>query len=117
MPATGSQPFDAGRQDAGPESFWCAPEKSHSEELTSPSETGQNCGNYMAPFLVSEGAMTDKARHQLSLLLALAGVLMIIGYLSGNLWLGSITRNMPAFEKSSPAIPDWPRHHSWSPVG
>ena len=61
--------------------------------------------------------MTDKGRHQLSLLLALLGVLMMFGYLSGNLWLGSVTRNMPAFEKSSPAIPDWPNHHSWSPVG
>ena len=61
--------------------------------------------------------MTDKARHQLSLLLALLGVVMIIGCFSGNLWFARVTRNMPAFEKSSPAIPDWPHHHSWSPVG
>ena len=61
--------------------------------------------------------MTDQARHKLSLLLALLGVLMMLGCFSGNLWLGSVTRNMPAFEKSSPEIPDWPTHNSWSPVG
>jgi hypothetical protein len=105
-----------GRQYAGPGEFLVRAGEKSLGGVTSPSETGQNCGNCMAPFLVSEGAMTDKARHQLSLLLALAGVLMMIGYLSGNLWLSRITRNMPAFEKSSPAIPDWPRH-SWSPVG
>jgi hypothetical protein len=61
--------------------------------------------------------MTDAVRHKLSLLLALVGVMMMLGCLSGNLWLGSVSRNMPAFEKSSPEIPDWPNHHPWNPVG
>jgi hypothetical protein len=61
--------------------------------------------------------MTDTARHKLSLVLAIVGVMMMLACLSGNLWLGSVSRNMPAFQKSSPEIPDWPNHHPWNPVG
>jgi hypothetical protein len=60
--------------------------------------------------------MTDTARPRLSLLLAIIGALMMATHLLGDFWLARFSRNLPAFQKSTPELHDWPRH-SWDPIG
>jgi hypothetical protein len=61
--------------------------------------------------------MTEPARHRLSLVLALVGALTVILQLSADLWLErAAAAALPAFEKSAPAVRDWPGH-IYLPIG
>jgi hypothetical protein len=56
--------------------------------------------------------MTAPQAHRLSLLLALAGALLMLA----TTWLRLAPRDLdlPPFETSRPALPDWPTHkHYW----
>jgi hypothetical protein len=62
--------------------------------------------------------MTDRGKHRLSLVLALVGALVILAHVSDQFRIARLSGNLPAFEKSSPNIQDWPRHHPTSgPLG
>ena len=62
--------------------------------------------------------MTDRGKHRLSLVLALIGALAILAQVSDQFRIARLSGNLPAFEKSTPNIQDWPRHHPPSgPIG
>lgn len=60
--------------------------------------------------------MSDKATYRLSLVLAVFGALLIAAQVSGRLLTARDTSNLPAFQKSSPSVPDWPSHQ-YLPIG
>jgi hypothetical protein len=60
--------------------------------------------------------MSETAVYRLSLLVALCGTLLMLISASGQVLMPRLTRNMPLFEQSSPAIPDWPLHQHL-PIG
>jgi hypothetical protein len=57
--------------------------------------------------------MTEKAMHRLSLVLALAGALMVFTRVYSDFWFSPV---LPAFEKSSPNLTEWPQH-IYLPIG
>jgi hypothetical protein len=59
--------------------------------------------------------MTERAKHRLSLVLALIGAMVIIAHVSNQFRIARLSGNLPAFQKASPNLPDWPRFHT--PLG
>lgn len=53
----------------------------------------------------------DTRLHRLCLALALFGALLCVVGIYGNIWLRQeASFDMPIFQKSKPAVADWPRH-------
>jgi hypothetical protein len=55
-------------------------------------------------------SMSAAQLHRFSLTLAIAGALMIVMTIYGNLWLQRTDFNLPVYEESRPALADWPDH-------
>lgn len=54
--------------------------------------------------------MTDDRIHRLSLCMALSGVLLMIGFIQGSMWLRvESVVDLPVFKTSKPDLSDWPR--------
>jgi len=56
--------------------------------------------------------MTDRAKHRLSLVLALVGAMAIFAHVSNQFRIARLSGNLPAFQKATPHLQDWPRHHT-----
>ena len=60
----------------------------------------------MAPFLVFSTAVTDACRHKFSLLLAIAGTLMMSALALDRIQRNTAVFDMPAFKASRPPLHD-----------
>ena len=60
----------------------------------------------MAPFLVCRRVVTDTRRHRVSLLLAIAGTLMMCALAGARIHRDMAVFDMPAFKTSKPPLPD-----------